>query len=80
MDIYAQREERRAVIEIIEARTEAALRNKVNRSTTNLTLLMRGDFDGALIGVYDEDVPERNSRSVGAIQAGEAGAGAPHLP
>ena len=60
VDIYAQREGRRAVIEIIEARTEAALRNQVDRSTTNLTLLVRGNFDGALIGVYDEEVLKKD--------------------
>jgi hypothetical protein len=64
VDILAQIEQRRAVIEVIEARTENALRDQVNRSATNLLLLAKGSFEGELIGVFDEDVLKRDRLAI----------------
>lgn len=64
VDILAERDHHQAAIEIIEARTEGALRDQVNRSAINLILLERGKFDGMLIGVYDEEVLNRDHLAI----------------
>lgn len=64
VDILAERDQHKAAIEIIEARTEGALRDQVNRSAINLILLERGKFDGMLIGVYDEEVLNRSHLAI----------------
>ncbi len=64
VDILAEREQRRAAIEIIEARTEGGLREQVYRSIVNLTALERARFEGVLIGVYDEEVLNRDHLAI----------------
>jgi len=64
VDIFAESDRGRAVIEIVEARTEGAIRHQVDRSALNLIMLERGNFDGALIGVYDEEVLNRDHLAI----------------
>ncbi len=64
VDIFAEAEQRKAAIEIIEARTRGGLHDQVNRSIVNLIELERGKFDGMLIGVYDEEVLNRDHRAI----------------
>lgn len=56
VDILAEKNERQAAIEIIEARSDAGLDRQLDRSLVNLNILDRAAYQGELIMVFDEEI------------------------
>lgn len=64
VDLFTQHESGRAVVEIIEARSESGVNEQVNRSLVNFMSLDRGEFEGIRISVVNNDVLNVDHRAV----------------